>query len=164
MTSLLKIQAGKLPLSIKPADIKGVINDSVELMIHAHPNHEFKFKTDIDELIIGLDAQRIEQVLINLLTNAVRYSPSSFLVEIFLEKDQNMAIISVRDKGRGIPEDKLELIFSRYYRIEGNGGPGLGLGLFLCSEIVQRHGGRIWAESEVDKGSTFRFSLPLPTE
>lgn len=86
------------------------------------------------------------------------------LVEITLEADQKEAIISVIDKGSGIPEDKLKLIFSRFYRMEENGTRGFALGLFLCSEIVQRHGGKIWVEGEVGRGSTFRFSLPFKAE
>lgn len=160
LLDITKIQAGKLPLTIELSDIKSVIDDTIELMIHAHPRHEFVFHTKIETLNIEIDAQRIEQVLINLLTNAIRYSPLSNLVEILLEAGNNQVIISVRDKGLGIPEDKLEIIFSRFFRMEETSTPGLGLGLFLCSEIVQRHGGRIWVESKVGEGSIFRFSLP----
>jgi len=164
LLDITKIQAGKLPLAVKATDIKGIINDSIELMMHANPNHEFKFKADIEACDVEVDAQRIEQVLINLLTNAVRYSPSSNLVEIFLETDHKQVIVSIRDKGLGIHKDKLENIFSRFYRVEESNAPGLGLGLFICKEIVQRHGGRIWVESKSGKGSTFRFTLPLTSQ
>lgn len=161
LLDITKIQSGKLMLTTEAHNIKRIIEDSIELMVHVHPEHEFKFHTDSDALSIMLDAQRIEQVLVNLLTNAVRYSPLSKLVEIFLEVKDNQATISVRDQGPGIPEDKFELIFSRFYRMQESGTQGLGLGLFLCSEIIQRHGGKIWVESKLGEGSTFRFTLPL---
>ncbi|MGA9649325.1 PAS domain-containing sensor histidine kinase [Pedobacter sp.] len=161
LLDITKIHTGKLAMSLKPVELKEIVKAGIELLQHAYPDHVFTFKTDIEAVRVEVDAQRIEQVLTNLLTNAVRYSPSSNLVEIFLDVDHKQAIVSVRDQGLGIPEDKLEIIFSRFYRMEDRPGPGLGLGLFLCNEIVQLHGGRIWAESTLSKGSIFRFSLPL---
>jgi len=161
LLDITKIQAGKLPLTTKVGDIRGVIEESIELMMHAYPQCQFKFITDIEGFQIELDAQRIEQVLINLLSNAVKYSPGSNTVEIFLEENQHEVIVSICDKGLGIPEDKLELIFSRFYRLKETSASGLGLGLFLCNEIIKRHGGKIWVESKLGKGSTFHFSLPI---
>jgi signal transduction histidine kinase len=109
------------------------------------------------------DSQRIEQVVINLLSNAIKYSPGASSVEVKMIKQQDKALVAVIDNGLGIAEDKINNLFSRFYRIE-EATPnisGLGIGLYLSHEIISRHQGTIWVESELGKGSTFWFSLPL---
>jgi PAS domain S-box-containing protein len=115
------------------------------------------------ELKINADERAIDQVIVNLVNNAVKYAPGSEDIFIIIEQEDHMAKISVKDSGPGIPRDKLPYLFDRYFQAETTGyrKPGLGLGLYICSEIIKRHGGHIGVESELGKGSTFWFTLPL---
>lgn len=114
------------------------------------------------KLIVTGDAHRIEQVIINLLTNAIRYSPGTNKIHVGLTSDADEVLICIKDYGMGIPQDKQQDIFTRFYRVndENSTISGLGIGLFLSKEIIIQHGGRIWADSEPGKGSTFFISLP----
>ena len=96
-----------------------------------------------------------------MLTNAVKYAPESKEILINLEKITDTVKVSVTDKGPGIPADKKPYLFDRYYRVEESKQPGLGLGLYISSEIISKHDGKIGADSEVGVGSTFWFILPL---
>jgi signal transduction histidine kinase len=111
------------------------------------------------------DKDRIAQVLLNLLTNAIKYSPKTNSIEVSVYKpSQNIISISVSDHGIGIDKKDHERIFERFYRVEGKTEqtyPGFGIGLFIASEIVNRHNGTIYVESEKSKGSTFTFTLPI---
>ena len=118
--------------------------------------------------MINADPWRIRQVLDNLLENATRYSPKGTEITMAVRRRQKReVIISVSDRGEGIPKNELPRIFDRMYRIEKRlttAGQGLGLGLSICKGLVEAHGGRIWAESEPGRGSTFFFTLPLSSE
>jgi signal transduction histidine kinase len=110
------------------------------------------------------DRDRIGQVLINLLNNAIKYSPQADTVLTRVSKDHNQILVSVQDFGRGIDKEHQYSIFERFYQItdaEGKTYSGLGIGLYISSEIIKRHGGRLWVESQKGKGSTFHFTLPL---
>jgi signal transduction histidine kinase len=108
------------------------------------------------------DAARLDQVLQNLLTNAVKYSPAGGPIVLRVEAEPSCATVSVRDSGLGIPVEDLPRLFERFYRVAGTRTlEGTGLGLFICHGIVAAHGGRLWADSAGSgKGSTFSFSLP----
>lgn len=114
-------------------------------------------------LKIYADEARIDQVIVNLVNNAVKYAPQSTKIFICIERLENEVKISVRDNGPGISEDKIPHLFTRYYRANyaTKQYSGLGLGLFISSEIIKRHGGQIGVESTLGKGSTFWFTLPL---
>jgi signal transduction histidine kinase len=103
-------------------------------------------------------------VLVNLLENALKYSPGGGDIAVNIAREQDRAVVSVADRGIGIPADDIEHLFQRYYRAPNassrNYG-GLGLGLYISQEIVRQHGGSIWAQSQVGEGSTFFFALPL---
>jgi signal transduction histidine kinase len=111
---------------------------------------------------ITADRQRIEQVLTNLLSNAIKYSPGESRVLVSCKKTDAELIIKVRDYGLGIPRDEHLNIFERFYRTGelSKNISGFGLGLYICRDIIRRHNGRIWVETE-EKGSAFYFSLPL---
>jgi signal transduction histidine kinase len=109
---------------------------------------------------------RIAQVLTNLLTNAYKYSPANAAVWLRLRRSRGEVRVEVTDEGPGIPPEEQPYIFERFYRVPGikaqqGAGGGLGLGLYLCFHLVQSHGGRIGVDSEVGRGSTFWFTLPL---
>ncbi|RZA01482.1 MAG: PAS domain S-box protein [Sphingobacteriaceae bacterium] len=158
-----KIEAGKLRLGIEQFNIKPVVEVAIELIKHSNNNYNISLQTSIDTLTISGDPHRIEQVLINLLTNAIKYSPGKDKVEVFLNTKGNKVMIGVKDYGVGIAADKLKQVFSRFYRVEGANPniSGLGIGLYLSHEIVSRHKGKLWVESELGEGSTFWLSLPL---
>lgn len=163
LLDVTKIESGKLSFSEERFDIRRVVEDVIELISHSNHAFQFVLNTEVDELFITGDPHRIEQVLSNLLTNAVRYSPGTDRVELLLSEEEECALIGVKDYGVGIPQDKLEEIFSRFYRVNEtkSQASGLGLGLYLSQEIVSRHGGTIWAESQPGEGSTFWIRLPL---
>ncbi len=113
---------------------------------------------------INGDRDRIGQVITNFISNAIKYSPHSKDIIITTLSDKLNVTLSVQDFGQGIAKDKLEKVFERFFRVSGKNQDtfaGLGLGLFIASEIVKRQGGRIWVESKVGQGTTFYFSIPI---
>jgi signal transduction histidine kinase len=112
---------------------------------------------------VGADRDRARQVLVNLLENAIKYSPDGGRIEVGLHPDPGVVAFSVTDEGLGIPADHHERIFEKFYRLDPDmtrGVGGTGLGLYICSELVSRMGGHIWVESTEGKGSSFTFELP----
>ena len=112
---------------------------------------------------VEADKDRIEQVLVNLLTNAIKYSPETSIVTIRVQEDKEAheVIFAVQDEGIGIVPESQKHIFEQYYRSQSQKYAGLGIGLYIAAEIVKRHHGKIWVESEEGKGSTFYFTLPI---
>jgi two-component system CheB/CheR fusion protein len=117
---------------------------------------------------VKADRDKIGQVINNFLTNSIKYSPKSKNIEISCKELNSTVQVSVKDEGMGIKPQDQEKLFDRYYRIESvqtQAISGFGLGLYLSAEIIQRHNGKVWVESEMGKGSTFYFSIPaLPVE
>ncbi|HEX3384081.1 MAG TPA: HAMP domain-containing sensor histidine kinase, partial [Mucilaginibacter sp.] len=115
-------------------------------------------------LEVHADERAIDQVIVNLVNNAVKYAPASKKIYVTIEGKGDSAKLSVKDSGPGIPAEQLPFIFDRYYQAgkQDYRNPGLGLGLYISSEIIKRHGGKIGVESEMGKGSTFWFTLPSP--
>ncbi len=128
-----------------------------------YPTHKLVKLNNIETFIYA-DKRRIEQVIINLLNNAVKYSPSSNKIIIDIKKGKSNVVMSVKDYGIGINKDDQKKIFKRFYISEENKQNrffGLGLGLYISSEIIKKHQGRIEVESEKGKGSTFYVTIPL---
>ncbi len=161
LLNVTKIQQGQLALNKTRFNIVELIKDCCE-HIHTAGTHEFVI-TGSDFLMIDADYRRIDQVMVNLLNNAVKYSPQAKKVEISISSDEHNITVSVRDFGIGINPDKLPHLFDRYYRVDalGHQFSGLGLGLYISSEIITRHGGKIAADSTLGDGSTFWFTLPI---
>jgi signal transduction histidine kinase len=158
-----KIEAGKLQLSAELFDIRQVIVDAIELISHGNHSYHISLQTDSEEVWLTADPNRIEQVIINLLSNAIRYSPGTNRVNVFLIHEKQEIKVGIQDFGIGIAAEKLQNIFSRFYRVDDTNPniSGLGIGKYLSHEIITRHKGKIWAESEPGVGSTFWFTLPL---
>lgn len=158
-----KITAGKLTFSSEAVNISDTITGVVELMNFSQQTHKIHYSKSEKDLVVLGDNQRLEQVLINLLSNAIKYGPESRDIYITLDKKEQQALITIQDFGIGMSEDKLQHIFSRFYRIEGQskGASGLGIGLYITQQIVIKHGGTIWVKSKPNEGSTFYISLPL---
>jgi len=157
-----KIEAGKLHFAAEEFNIREVVDDALELISQTNCDYMITIHSPVSEYMVKGDGHRIEQVMINFLTNAIRYAPNSNRIEVYLSQESDEIKIGVKDFGTGIAPEKLEHIFSRYYRVDDNNSKvsGLGIGLYLCYEIVTRHHGKIWAESEPGIGSTFWFTLP----
>ena len=109
------------------------------------------------------DKEKLGQVIVNLLNNAIKYSPNNNKIDIKVASRNGRAIVSVEDKGVGIAEDEQEKIFQRFYRAHNNANniSGFGIGLYICSEIMNRHGGIVYVKSKPGQGSTFIIELPL---
>ena len=113
---------------------------------------------------VKADEQRIRQVITNLLGNAMKFSESGTKITVRTELKSDEIWVSVIDQGVGIPEESIPCLFQRFYQVDGSttrDTAGSGLGLYICQQIVEAHGGRIWVESRLNEGSTFTFTLPL---
>jgi two-component system CheB/CheR fusion protein len=162
LLDVTKIHAGKMIFSSTDFCIDEVVRDCVDQIQHHSNSHQIVISGATDVAICA-DKHRIEQVIINFLSNAIKYSPEADRVLINLEKEQDFLKISITDFGIGIPADKIHYIFDRFFRVQESSQKfsGLGLGLFISSEIVKRHKGDIGVESKEGTGSTFWFTLPL---
>jgi signal transduction histidine kinase len=164
-----RLQAGRFSLHPIPTDLVALIQRVVTRMQLTTEDHRLVFQTEAEHLVSAVDPPRIEQVLINLLTNAIKYSPQGGSIHLWLApcQDGKQLQISIQDQGIGIPASQQAQIFRRFARAENAriyGISGTGLGLYLCRELVEQHQGRIWFESAEGKGSTFFLTLPLLPE
>ena len=157
-----KIQHGKLDYTISTFNFNEMIQNTVEDIQHTSPSHQIIITGKVQHQVTG-DKNRLQQVVVNFLSNAIKYSPDAASVFINMEEQNGEIKFSVKDNGIGISRHHLNKIFNRYYRVEEHAiqFQGLGIGLFICYEIIKRHHGNIWADSESGKGSTFYFSLPV---
>lgn len=163
LLDVTKIEAGQLAWHNEPFDLDALVRDSVEEVGYTSTQHQIRIEGAISSPVFG-DCDRIGQVLINLLSNAVKYSPHASTIQVTVAADADTATISVQDFGIGIAQEQHEHVFDRFFRVsnpEAKTFPGLGLGLFISAQIVRRHGGRIWVDSQEGEGSTFSFSIPL---
>ncbi|HEX6483989.1 MAG TPA: PAS domain-containing sensor histidine kinase, partial [Ktedonobacteraceae bacterium] len=157
-----KIQAGRLEYLQERVDLDALLREIADTMQQTHPSHRILLQGTVQASLLG-DRDRLGQVFTNLLSNAIKYSPEAQTVEIDLSASPEMVTICVRDHGLGIPREQREKIFERFYRASGpkqRAIPGLGMGLYIVAEIVQRHGGTITVDSEVGKGSSFTVTFP----
>ncbi|HRN69789.1 MAG TPA: ATP-binding protein [Candidatus Woesebacteria bacterium] len=162
MLDLSKLDVGKLDLHIEPFDIEELIRNIIS-DLNINTKHMLRMKGALD-VYVEADRIRIGQVLTNLISNAIKYSPEEKEIIITVHRKDMDVIVGVKDFGRGIPKEKLEKIFNPFYRA-GNDREkkiisGSGLGLYISREIITQNGGDIWVKSEEGEGSTFYFSLP----
>ncbi len=156
------IQAGELKLNKTFFSLLGLVQTCIQQISHNRELLHFE-TSGSEDIIVHADRDRIEQVLLNLINNAIKYSPDSDLVQLSVSELDGVARVDVTDFGIGVEKRKVPLIFDRFYRVDEQNVnyPGLGLGLFIAAEIIRRHKGEIGVTSEPGKGSTFWFSLPL---
>lgn len=162
LLDVTKINAGKITYEIEPFDFKKMLIESIENVQLTTPDHEIILE-EATEIIFSGDQYRLEQVVHNFLTNAVKYSPDGQKIIVKSVMERGDLIVSIQDFGIGIAEKDRKRLFERYYRVDDNAMrfEGLGLGLFISSEILRRHKGNFWIESEPGTGSTFFFRLPV---
>jgi signal transduction histidine kinase len=157
-----RLQAGTLRMIHQPVRLDAFLKDIVLRSNSRHDNIQVSLQQKIPEVKIVADPSRLAQVFDNLLMNASKYAPQS-QVMIQLELEDNKTHMRLEDNGPGIASEHLDHLFKRFYRVPGKDANvrGTGLGLFICRQIVRAHGGNIWVESEVGKGTTFHIILPM---
>lgn len=163
LLDVTKIQTGKLPYTFTNFDFNDLLKEVVEVMQQNHPAQEINLNHPAGMLQVYADKQRLEQVIINLLSNAIKYAPNTNKIRVAVQNAPHHLQLSVQDFGPGIDLPEQEHIFSRFYQIKKPNGnaSGLGIGLYISKEIIDRHQGQIWVESSPGKGATFSFKLPL---
>ncbi len=161
--SVSRIEAGKLQLDHKPIDVAPTVGQVVKNMARLTSIHSFVINVPDDLPQVSADPDKLYQVLLNLVVNAVKYSPDGGSITVTAEGHGDQLRVEVADQGVGISPEHLPHVFERFYRAaRGKGGAaGTGLGLFVSKSLVEQMGGRIWAESEVERGSRFFFELPV---
>jgi len=158
------IDAGLLRLEHQPVALPRLSEEIIDEIAHRTDNHRFMIDFPNGFPVVDADPDRIRQVLRNLLDNAVKYSPDGGLIVTRGEATESEVVISVADQGVGISPEHLNRLFDKFFRVESGLGRhvvGSGLGLPISRTIIEAHGGRIWAESQVGQGTTFYFTLPL---
>ncbi len=159
-----QIESGKMSIAVEEVDIEELLVSQVEELRHQHPGREIRFHRTADRTIVRADAFRVGQVAANLLSNALKYAPADRPIEVELCCARGLAVVSVHDRGAGIPPSEGERVFERFHRVD-NGSTrttgGAGLGLFIARRLVEGMSGRLWLEPRPGGGSIFSFSLPL---
>jgi two-component system sensor histidine kinase GlrK len=171
LLDLSKMEAGMMEYRFAQTDLKRIAEVSINKVRLLADRKHIKILTELpsDRLRVSADASRIEQVLDNLMSNALKFSSEGGVVKLAMELQQKPGLVrvSVSDTGLGIPAEDLPHIFERFYQGRGQAKPGLagsGLGLALAKKVVEAHKGKIWAESEAGKGTTMHFVLPVGKE
>lgn len=160
--NISRLESGKILIEKEHFDIETLVQEIADEMKIAVTTHTISLSL-CKSVEIYADREKINSVISNLVSNAVKYSPKHTVIQIACKAGQNEITVSVKDAGIGIKPGDADKIFDRYYRVENNNTrhiSGFGIGLYLSAEIINRHGGKIWLESEPGKGSTFYFSLP----
>jgi signal transduction histidine kinase len=161
----VKTGSGRLQLQLEPVDMKSLLQGIGWQLSPIVQGKKQKLNMDVPGSlpIIHGDGQRLEQVVLNLMTNATKFTPEGGNITLRAHQQDSGLVVEVQDNGIGIPKEAQSRLFKPYSRLSADTQrhPGLGLGLALSKQVVELHGGRIWVESEPGKGSTFSFSVPL---
>ncbi|HEY4036444.1 MAG TPA: ATP-binding protein [Ktedonobacteraceae bacterium] len=162
LLDLSKIEAGKLTFTDEPVDVEAQVREVIKQFQQTTSEYQISITGSAPGTLI-CDKERLAQVVNNLLTNAVKYSPQAKQIVVHFTSTTQYLTVSVQDFGIGIPTTEQKNIFQQFYRIAGEHertATGLGIGLFLTHEIIEHSGGKLWVESVEGRGSTFSFSLP----
>jgi PAS domain S-box-containing protein len=161
---LQRIESGRISMDKRSCDIADLMKESAESVHLVAETESVTIVTSHCPGLIRADRERMTQAFVNLLGNAIKFSPRGGRIEFAAERTAGSVLFRVKDEGRGIPREKLETIFERFVQVDASDARekgGTGLGLAICRSIVEQHGGRVWAESEPGRGSTFYVQLPL---
>jgi len=158
-----KLEAGKLLLEPTDCELARLTKEVIEQFRPIAHSRNIKLTSEIieDGKIIHCDQGRVEQVLSNIIGNALKFTPKGGEIHVAMSFKEDDVVISIQDSGHGMSKDQLEHVFDRYWQAQETSKHGTGLGLAIAKIVVETHHGKIWAESELGKGSTFHFSLPL---
>ena len=162
LLDISKIESGKMKFNMKAFCADNMVNNAIEMLQQSNPDFIITKLGQTSEMIFG-DEMRLEQVVINFITNAIKYAPGTNQVNVTINIKDEKLYLAVKDFGIGIPTEQQEKIFDKFYRVEENSNRfnGLGIGLYICSEIIKRHGGTIGVNSVPDEGSEFYFIIPI---
>jgi len=164
LLDMTRLEAGALHVAYQPSDLQDLIGTALARIEDLGSRCPVTVTLPDGLPLVSLDFLLVTQVLVNLLDNAMKYSPPGAPIEIAAELKEDVLQVRVADRGDGIPRDELERVFEKFYRVQRASGPkGSGLGLSICRGLIEAHGGRIWAEPRPDGGTVIVFSLPLPT-
>jgi signal transduction histidine kinase len=158
-----RIMSGRLTIRREPISLAALVREAVASAVETD-KHTIALDEPRDDMVVAGDRDRLQQVLANLLDNAVKYTPMGGTIRVSLSRRGGEVVLSVADPGIGIPKDQQGMLFERFFRAQNaptSSYGGLGLGLHICRDIVERHGGRIWVESDVGRGSIFSVALPI---
>ena len=162
LIDLTRLEGGRLRLETETLDLAALARQSVEIVQSLSDRQELRLRILAQPLYVNADPSRLEQVVVNLLANAIKHAPDSLHVDVRIGRRSRHALLAVRDYGPGIPASDLPQLFSRFFRGSGaRSSDGLGLGLYISNEIAKAHGGSIRATSAEGEGSTFTLRLPL---
>jgi signal transduction histidine kinase len=163
LLDVASMDAGKLSIAPRRCEVAGLLAD-VEVLftaVAAKKGIALRANSGAPDLAVHADCDRVLQVLANLVGNALKFTRRNGTVEIHVGDVDGWACFEVRDEGRGIPPEHLSHVFDRFWKHDGANSRGTGLGLFIAKSLVEAHGGEIHAHSEIDRGTTFSFTLPL---
>ncbi|KQS41141.1 cell wall metabolism sensor histidine kinase WalK [Pedobacter sp. Leaf194] len=165
LLDISKIESGKLKFNMKHFCADNMVTNAIEMMQQSNPGFIINKLGKTEEMIYG-DEMRLEQVVINFISNAIKYAPGTNQVNITINIKDGKLYLAVKDFGIGIPKEQQHKIFDKFYRVEENSNRfnGLGIGLYICSEIINRHGGKVGVNSVPDEGSEFYFIIPIDEE
>ncbi|WP_316734929.1 PAS domain-containing protein [Pedobacter aquatilis] len=161
--NLSRLESGKIHLEKNGFELNVLIGEIISDLQMTSSSYHIKLSTT-EDVVVKADRDKIGNVITNLISNAIKYSPNNKDIEVFCKVEDGNALVLVTDKGMGIKPENLPNLFDRFYRVESKQNStisGFGIGLYLSAEIIQRHGGKIWADSVVGAGTTVGFSLPL---
>jgi signal transduction histidine kinase len=163
-----RIESGKLEFQLEPVDLGDLVSEVANRLQMTTSLHTIEVDLDSTASVaVAGDRDHLEQVLDNLVSNAIKFSPDGGSIQVMVRRSDECVVLSVKDAGVGIPQNQLDAIFGLFYQAEdpvSRRTGGMGLGLYISQEIITRHGGRIWAESTPNEGSTFSISLPLSND
>lgn len=163
LLDVTKVETGKIVFTYTSFDFDSLIRETVEDVQLTTEKHKIEVEGKTKKKVFA-DRERLGLVLVNLLTNAIKYSPHAVKITVHLSTDNKTITVGVQDFGIGIEKAKQDKVFQRFFKVSGPGNetyPGLGLGLYIADEIIKRHNGKMWLRSQVGKGSTFYFSIPI---
>ncbi|SDG87623.1 His Kinase A (phospho-acceptor) domain-containing protein [Pedobacter terrae] len=162
LLDISKIESGKMKFNMKTFCADNMVNNAIEMLQQSNPDFKINKLGKTHEMIFG-DEMRLEQVVINFITNAIKYAPGTNQVNVTVNIKDGKLYLAVKDFGIGISKEQQHKIFDKFYRVEENSNRfnGLGIGLYICSEIINRHGGTIGVNSVPDEGSEFYFIIPI---
>lgn len=168
LLDISRLEEGLLPLDLKEFDLKTLVNDTLQSLkvLATAKQIELIQRLPTRPLIIKGDRHRLQQVLVNLVSNAIKFSPDQRTIHVTAYEEQQRIIVKVKDQGPGIPPEAIPRLFDRFYQINGSNKHaygGTGLGLYISKQIIEGHGGRIGVKSRVDRGSEFYFVVPVPS-
>jgi len=162
LLDISKIESGKMKFNMQPFCADKMVNNAIEMLQQANPGFNITKIGETKEQVFG-DEMRLEQVVVNFITNAIKYAPGTNQVNVTINIKDGKLYLAVKDFGIGISKEQQSRIFEKFYRVEesSNRFNGLGIGLYICSEIIKRHGGTVGVYSVPDEGSEFYFIIPI---